>query len=174
MIKLYLFHSGIKGQRWGVRRYQNPDGTLTDLGKKRYGNSNEHGNSIVNQTGKKQLEADYRKADADAAKAILEGTSKSINTLDTAIGNVGKNKSKIVNNADYSKLSDAEIRQRINRLSMERSYGELTGDTKRIRSGADWTREILQTVGAAVAIGASIAITVGEINKIKLGNKGGK
>ena len=29
-------HSGIKGQRWGIRRYQNPDGTLTDAGKVRY------------------------------------------------------------------------------------------------------------------------------------------
>lgn len=32
-----LYHHGIKGQRWGVRRYQNPDGTLTAKGKARYG-----------------------------------------------------------------------------------------------------------------------------------------
>lgn len=31
-----LVHYGIKGMRWGIRRYQNPDGTLTDKGKKRY------------------------------------------------------------------------------------------------------------------------------------------
>lgn len=31
-----LQHWGIKGQKWGVRRYQNPDGTLTEAGKKRY------------------------------------------------------------------------------------------------------------------------------------------
>lgn len=30
-----LCHHGIKGQKWGVRRYQNEDGTLTALGKKR-------------------------------------------------------------------------------------------------------------------------------------------
>ena len=32
----YLFHHGIKGQKWGVRRYQNKDGSLTSAGKKRY------------------------------------------------------------------------------------------------------------------------------------------
>ena len=31
-----LWHYGILGQKWGVRRYQNSDGTLTDAGKKRY------------------------------------------------------------------------------------------------------------------------------------------
>ena len=31
-----LYHHGVKGQRWGVRRYQRPDGTLTKAGEKRY------------------------------------------------------------------------------------------------------------------------------------------
>lgn len=33
MNNTYLYHHGIKGQKWGVRRYQNPDGTLTAEGK---------------------------------------------------------------------------------------------------------------------------------------------
>jgi hypothetical protein len=32
----YIAHHGVKGQKWGVRRYQNPDGTLTMEGKLRY------------------------------------------------------------------------------------------------------------------------------------------
>lgn len=32
----YLYHHGIKGQHWGVRRYQNPDGSLTPEGRARY------------------------------------------------------------------------------------------------------------------------------------------
>lgn len=32
-----ITHSGIKGQKWGLRRFQNQDGTLTEAGKQRYG-----------------------------------------------------------------------------------------------------------------------------------------
>ena len=31
-----IYHSGVKGMKWGVRRYQNKDGSLTPAGKKRY------------------------------------------------------------------------------------------------------------------------------------------
>ena len=34
--ELYLQHYGVKGMKWGVRRYQNPDGTFTKAGKVRY------------------------------------------------------------------------------------------------------------------------------------------
>lgn len=33
----YLIHHGIQGQKWGIRRYQNEDGSLTAAGRKRYG-----------------------------------------------------------------------------------------------------------------------------------------
>lgn len=34
-----LYHHGIKGQKWGVRRFQNEDGSLTAAGRERYGSS---------------------------------------------------------------------------------------------------------------------------------------
>lgn len=34
--KDYIAHHGIKGQKWGIRRYRNEDGTLTEAGKKHY------------------------------------------------------------------------------------------------------------------------------------------
>lgn len=34
--EVYLAHHGVKGQKWGVRRYQNEDGTYTAAGKSRY------------------------------------------------------------------------------------------------------------------------------------------
>ena len=37
-----LYHHGIKGQKWGVRRWQNADGTYNEAGKKRYFDSNKH------------------------------------------------------------------------------------------------------------------------------------
>ena len=36
-----LRHHGIKGQKWGIRRYQNEDGTLTDAGRTRYNSKGE-------------------------------------------------------------------------------------------------------------------------------------
>ena len=44
----YLEHHGIKGQKWGVRRYQNRDGSLTAEGRKRYSDS-----SILQKSGEK-------------------------------------------------------------------------------------------------------------------------
>lgn len=49
-----LYHWGILGMKWGVRRYQNKDGTLTEAGKKRYYNAD----GSFTDAGKKHLQRD--------------------------------------------------------------------------------------------------------------------
>lgn len=46
-----LYHAGIKGMKWGVRRYQNKDGSLTPAGQKRYSVSNAVGRNLRGHGG---------------------------------------------------------------------------------------------------------------------------
>ena len=63
-----LYHHGILGQKWGVRRYQNEDGSLTAAGKSRYSGSDQ---KVVrdqsNSDGKNKMQSDTKKKIAIAA-----------------------------------------------------------------------------------------------------------
>ena len=54
-----LYHYGVKGQKWGIRRYQNPDGSLTDEGYARYGVDPNSGE--MSSEGKRLYDEDQHK-----------------------------------------------------------------------------------------------------------------
>lgn len=178
-----LYHHGIKGMRWGQRNYQNADGSLTPEGKKRYAKElqtvrKEHQEAEkarqqqAKQAGKRYTYQPLKKADEgkevakevlsgkmDNAESLLRDTSDALNKAAQLFPSGG---GKSVH-GDYSKISDDELRRRVNRLNMEEQYARLTGDNKYVKSGGEITREILQTTGAIAGIGTAavgIAYTI--------------
>ena len=60
-----LAHFGTKGMKWGQRRFQNPDGSLTPLGQKRYGQGGER-SSFGRSRDLNKLDREYVRAEAKA------------------------------------------------------------------------------------------------------------
>lgn len=76
-----LYHWGIKGQKWGVRRYQNKDGSLTPAGRKRYSDSyhedykKAHSRKSVKQMSDAELRDRNKRLNAEAEYARLRKNS---------------------------------------------------------------------------------------------------
>lgn len=64
-----LYHHGVLGQKWGVRRYQNADGSLTAQGKKRYGSKE---TSVKTSSSKKTAAKSEHKGLSDGQKKAIK------------------------------------------------------------------------------------------------------
>lgn len=116
-----LYHHGIKGQKWGIRRYQNEDRTLTPLGKIRYGA-------------------------AKAGKAVgngLKATGKAIGSGAKAFGSAV---SKSYKKRHPEKMTDEELQSAIKRLEMEKRYTDLKkGSKPQVNRGKKIVGDILES-----------------------------
>ena len=72
-----LYHHGILGMKWGVRRYQNKDGSLTPKGKKRYSEDYNESRNIKRKCIKRMSNDDLRKVNN---RDSLERTYKNNNS----------------------------------------------------------------------------------------------
>ena len=72
-----LEHHGIRGQKWGIRRFQNKDGSLTSKGKSRYGETSDLYNAKKEaRSAARQSRRERAKVDRDLDRAITEPTSR--------------------------------------------------------------------------------------------------
>lgn len=91
-VSTQLQHHGVKGMKWGVRRYQNKDGSLTDAGKKRYGDSPE-GKARAEKaaknakTAKRVAAALVMTATAAAAVAYYRKNPEGVKSVLSKVGN---------------------------------------------------------------------------------------
>lgn len=140
-----LQHFGIKGMKWGVRRYQNKDGSLTPAGKKRYDESGEKKEKTVD---------DYKEGlkKAQSTDKALQGIKEIVNKADDVAY------AKKVR-YDLTQMTDKELQQAVNRLNMEERYSQVMQQRHKIDRGESKVNQILDVAGDVVS-GAVTALTI--------------
>ena len=160
-----LYHHGIKGMKWGVRRYQNSDGSLTAAGKKRYDRDIRENDARKKENRIKidGPDADrWVKEDLRRSKATIDGASSMINQAGRMLDkNYKKNQSKI----DLSNMTDKQLRDRINRSNLEKQYIDMFAP-ETTSKGRRYAKAVLETAGTVLAFGSSalgIALSIKEL-----------
>ena len=159
-----LAHYGVKGQKWGIRRYQNKDGSLTSKGQARYDRDKRE-----NAAKKKENRIDL--SEPDPKRWVREDLERSKKTVD-ATDNLVKEMRKLEQNTttkpvskrmDLSQMSDKEMRERINRELLERQYNQLFAETPsaQVSKGREALRTTLEVAGSLLAIaGSSLSLAL--------------
>lgn len=115
-----LYHWGIRGMKWGVRRFQRKDGSLTKAGAKRYAEENkklkEKEKAIKSQerTKAKIDKLNAKKAELEAREEALKHPAKPKVASD--------NDNKPAAKTSFKNMTDDELREHINRMTLEKSY----------------------------------------------------
>lgn len=157
-----LIHSGVKGMKWGVRRYQNADGTLTPAGKKRYNRDTQE----LSDKKKAKYVTDPNKwvrEDIGSGRRLADETSNLANKLkninDSKIKNGRKTK------LDLSSMTEQQMRNEINRALLERQYNDMFAP-QRVSRGRKYAGRILEGTVATLGVTSSalgIALAIKEL-----------
>ena len=134
-----LMHWGIKGMKWGVRRYQNKDGSLTPAGKKRYDKE------MAKLKEEEKIAKNKLRTQAKLNK--LDEKRKEIEALKSGkpIAKSTKQHSK----PNVKDMSDEELRQTVNRLLMEQQYAKL--NPQQVSAGQKFVKKVMNDVVAPAA-----------------------
>ncbi len=146
-----LCHWGVKGMRWGIRRYQNRDGTLTEAGKKRYAKEMEKLKAEEKMLKNKErtkakldkLE-ELRKSNEERKQNLGEGKSKK---TEEKKAEAPKMEKKAVKD-----MTTEELQARKARLQLEKDYKDLLKQTRgeQAAKGKSFVEEVLTNSGKAM------------------------
>lgn len=134
-----LMHWGIKGMKWGVRRYQNKDGSLTPAGKKRYDKE------MAKLKEEEKIAKNKLKTQAKLNK--LDEKRKEVEALKS--GKPIAKKTQQSSKPSVKDMSDEELRQTVNRLLMEQQYAKL--NPQQVSAGQKFVKKVMNDVVAPAA-----------------------